>query len=201
MTTSTPKVIGFYNENDKPYGCFSNWYPCTFSVDGVTFANAEQYMMWAKACTFGAKDTADKIIATTDPAQCKALGRNGIPGFDANEWDSKCIQIMRKGLREKFRQNPELAKVLLSTGDSYLAECTDDYHLKTGHGIDRKWGIGLAVNDPRTQHPEAWCGRNVLGYTLMLARKDLRLLAGGKTIEEIEGETGTGGLPWQPIWI
>ncbi|MES2945084.1 MAG: DUF1768 domain-containing protein, partial [Pseudomonadota bacterium] len=35
-------------------------------------------------------------------------------------------------------------------------------------------GIGLAADDPRAQHPSAWCGLNLLGFALMAARHYLR---------------------------
>lgn len=41
----------------KWHSVFSQWYPCTFTVDGITYSSAEQYMMHQKAgkifcCTF-----------------------------------------------------------------------------------------------------------------------------------------------------
>ncbi len=170
-------VIGFYSENGA-YGCFSNWYPSGFAVDGISFANAEQYMMFQKAISFGADDTAKRILTTTAPSEIKHLGRTGIPDYDDATWDTICIPIMRRGLREKFAQNAELKQMLLGTGDKYLAECTDAFHI-ANRNVDRKWGVGLTADDPRTQHPEQWAGRNLLGYLLMQVRQDLRELDDG----------------------
>ena len=54
---------------------------------------------------------------------------------------------------------------LLGTGDRVLVEASP---------VDRIWGIGLAAQDERAQHPAQWCGLNLLGFALMQAR--LRLL-------------------------
>ena len=167
---------------DGENGCYSNWYPSPFTVDGVTFAHAEQYMMYQKAIVFGATETAAKILAASSPAECKKLGgKNGVPNYDDEVWEQRCISIMRKGLRAKFSQNPALKKALLETGSSYLAECTDEAHLDPSNymKVDRKWGIGLTADDPRAQHPEQWQGRNLLGYILMLVRRDILAMDNG----------------------
>ncbi len=49
--------------------------------------------------------------------------------------------VVYEGLIEKFSQNSELCEQLLSTGDAILAECAVK---------DRIWGIGLAMDDPKT---------------------------------------------------
>jgi ribA/ribD-fused uncharacterized protein len=36
--------------------------------------------------------------------------------------------------------------------------------------VDRIWGIGLAGDDPRAEHPDQWRGLNLLGFALMEVR-------------------------------
>ena len=39
---------------------------------------------------------------------------------------------------------------------------------------DRVWGIGLSMNDPERLDLAKWRGQNLLGYTLMMVREELR---------------------------
>lgn len=68
------KIVCFHNP-DEGNGYLSNWFPSRFTVNNVNFSSMEQYMMYKKAVCFGDKDTADKILATEDVAEIKALGR------------------------------------------------------------------------------------------------------------------------------
>ena len=60
---------------------------------------------------------------------------------------------------------------LLSTNNNYLAECAVN---------DRIWGIGLSMKDSNRLHIGKWKGQNLLGYTLMIVRSDLKQIAGMK---------------------
>lgn len=51
-------VICFHNNNEEN-GYLSNWYPSTFTHNGITFSSMEQYMMYRKALSFG-----DEKVAT-----------------------------------------------------------------------------------------------------------------------------------------
>ena len=42
------KVICFHNA-DEENGYLSNWYPSTFTLEGIDFSSMEQYMMYRKA--------------------------------------------------------------------------------------------------------------------------------------------------------
>lgn len=45
--------IFFWREFEEPYGFLSQWYDCTFEVEGVTYHNTEMWMMVQKAKLFG----------------------------------------------------------------------------------------------------------------------------------------------------
>ena len=67
--------------------CFSQWYPCAFEVDGITYNCAEQYMMAEKARVFNDEEVLSKILVTSNPKDIKALGRE-VKNFDAMKWSS-----------------------------------------------------------------------------------------------------------------
>lgn len=45
--------VFFWREFEEPYGFLSQWYDCTFEVDGVTYFSTEMWMMIQKAKLFG----------------------------------------------------------------------------------------------------------------------------------------------------
>ena len=155
-------VVCFHNP-DEENGYMSNWYPSVFMFGGVEFSSMEQYMMYRKAVCFGDEAIAAKILATSDAAEIKALGRL-VLGYDDNWWNGVRQIIVYEGLLAKFSQNVALGKQLKKTGKAVLAECAVK---------DRIWGIGLSMNDPNRFDRDRWQGQNLLGYTLMMVRDSL----------------------------
>jgi ribA/ribD-fused uncharacterized protein len=142
---------------------FSQWYPCSFVVDGLTFNCAEQYMMHGKARLFDDNKVAAQILAAAHPREHKALGRKVSP-FDAKVWERERERIVKDGNRAKFTQNAELLALLLATKGTTLVEASP---------YDKIWGIGLAASDPRAQDPKQWRGKNLLGKVLTELRDEL----------------------------
>ncbi len=106
---------------------------------------------------------------SNDPAEIKDLaGKQNFPEFlDIKDiWDKNCHHIVKQGVYAKFRQNPELCRELLSTGDALLAECA---------GQDRVWGIGINLHNEAWKDVSNWNGNNYLGRVLMEVRDLLRL--------------------------
>ncbi len=161
--TKDMSVIGFHNP-DEPYGFLSNWYLSDFTVDGVSFSSMEQYMMYKKAVLFEDADMAAQIMNTDNVVAIKEFGRN-VSGYIDSVWNGMRQVIIYKGLLEKFRQNEDLRQALLDTGIDILAECAVK---------DRIWGIGLSMTDDQRNDINAWKGQNLLGYSLMLVRDELR---------------------------
>ena len=157
------KTVFFWN-TDEPNGCFSNWYPSPFLLDGKRYSNVEQYVMAGKAELFGDELMYRTILSTASPADCKRLGRR-VKGFDSTEWDGAKYSVMKKGNLEKYRQNPDLLKKLLDTEDAILAEASPK---------DRIWGIGMEADEAATTDPKEWPGKNLLGKVLMEVREQLR---------------------------
>ena len=159
----TDKVIGFHNPEEE-YGFLSNWYLSEFCMDGIRYFSLEQYMMYQKAILFEDKDIAEKILSTDEVSVIKALGRK-VKNYEDSVWNGRRQIIVYRGLIGKFGQNPELKEKLLETGDAILAECAVK---------DRIWGIGLSMKDTRRFDLKEWKGQNLLGYTLMEVRSEIR---------------------------
>ena len=156
-------IICFHNP-DEENGYLGNWYLSDFTAGGVKFSSMEQYMMYHKALCFGDEESAEKILATDDVAEIKALGR-GVKNYDDHHWNGVRQVIVYEGLLAKFEQNEELKKMLIATGDALLAECA--VH-------DKVWGIGLSMTDPNRLDRAKWRGTDLLGYSLMLVRERLK---------------------------
>ncbi len=160
------KIICFHNPDERN-GYLSNWYLSDFQLDGVAFSSMEQYMMFRKACLFKDNKIADEIMATNNVGKIKALGRM-VSGYDDLIWSGMRQAIVYNGLIEKFRQNEEIKKLLVETGDCILAECAV---------MDKVWGIGLGMTDENRFDMNKWNGQNLLGFALMEARSRLILSA------------------------
>lgn len=155
--------------------CLSQWYPCQFEVEGVTYTSAEQCMMAEKAKLFGDEEIRAEILNTDDPRMCKALGRK-VKNFDKAVWDKEKEHIVRKGNTKKFLQNSALRNFLLSTGDKVLVEASP---------TDRVWGIGMGKNNPDALDPQKWRGQNLLGFALMNVRDFIAFM---DSFGEFDGE-------------
>lgn len=159
FTTTKNNFVLFFG------GVFSQWYPSQFVIDGVTFADAEMYMMYKKAKLFNDHDTAAQILTVTHPRISKQLGR-GVKGFDKAIWEANCKQFVYDGNYAKFTQNPDLLKYLLAVDyDQELVEASP---------TDTIWGIGLAEDDERAGNKELWQGTNWLGEALTKLMRNLK---------------------------
>ena len=156
-------IVCFHNP-DEDNGYLSNWYPSSFTVDGVAFSSMEQFMMYRKAICFGDEAVAAQILSTSDVAKIKSLGRQ-VSNYDESMWNGIRQIVVYEGLLAKFSQNEELKAKLKVTGNAVLAECAVK---------DRIWGIGLSMKDPDRLNKAKWNGQNLLGYALMMVRERLQ---------------------------
>jgi ribA/ribD-fused uncharacterized protein len=150
----------FYGHEDV----FSQWYPATFEVDGDEYPTAEHWMMAEKARLFGDAEMREQILSTGSPGQAKKLGRK-VRGFDEDTWVRERFELVVRGNVAKFGQHEELRASLLETGDQVLVEASPR---------DRIWGIGLSAAHAHARIPAHWRGKNLLGFALMEARRQLR---------------------------
>jgi ribA/ribD-fused uncharacterized protein len=144
-------------------GPLSQWYPSNFTIDGIKYNTAEQFMMAEKARMFGDTDVLKSIMSAGRPKDQKTFGRK-VKNFDKNKWDKVAKDIVYKGNMAKFKQNPKLEAILLKTKGTMLVEASPQ---------DTIWGIGLDAKDPRAQIIEQWLGTNWLGEVLTQVRDDL----------------------------
>lgn len=156
------QVVCFHNPNEEN-GYFSNWFLSDFTLGDRTFSSMEQYMMYQKAICFNDSKTASEILSTSDVVQIKALGRM-VANYNENHWNGVRQIIVYEGLLAKFSQNSNLAKLLIDTKNSLIAECAVN---------DLIWGIGLSMKNPDRLNPQKWKGKNLLGYALMMVRTRL----------------------------
>ncbi|KAK0381843.1 oxidoreductase family protein [Colletotrichum limetticola] len=127
------------------------------------FAEAEHYMMHAKALLFTDPTVALSILKADHPRKVKALGRK-VRNFNEALWNENRERIVREGNLLKFRSAPELRKKLLATGDRELVEASP---------MDRIWGIGFSPDKAPGSDRGRW-GLNLLGKILMEVRTVLR---------------------------
>ena len=129
------------------YAFLSNFYEIPVTYDGLVYQNSEAAFQ-AQKCI----DKKDRERFTSlNPSESKKLGRKVELRKD---WEAVKIQIMTEVVRAKFFQNPEIAQMLIETGDAYLEEGNT--------WGDRVWGT---VNGQ---------GANNLGKILMQVRDELR---------------------------
>lgn len=157
---TTDKYVFFWKTGEV----FSQWHPSTFVIEGITFKTAEQYMMYMKAKTFGDHEAAVKVLKTTDPREQKKIGRS-VRNFDAAKWSEISRDVVYRGNRAKFTQNPAMKKQLMDTGNRELVEASP---------YDNIWGIGLDESDSRALDKTQWLGTNWLGEVLTKLREELK---------------------------
>lgn len=169
--------IGFYGSKTESLRdrSFSNFYKCRFAVPtpfgDQTFTCSEQYFMFRKALLFNSPDIAEKILnPTLRPSDYKQLGRE-IDKYNDAVWKANRVDAMHDALWYKFTQNKQLAEFLLGTGDAVLVE-TSPY--------DKVWGVGLGKHSKPGKpyvdwtNIDNWRGENLLGFTLMRVRDELK---------------------------
>ncbi len=144
-------------------GPFSQWAKSPFTIDRIEFNCAEQWMMFNKALLFGDQETADKIMSTNRPDRQKSFGRQ-VKNFNDRQWMQVAYNLVVEGNRAKFEQNPDFANHLESTGSCIIVEASP---------WDKRWGIGLAEDDPRALDESQWQGDNLLGKAIMQVRFEM----------------------------
>jgi len=140
--------IKFYRERDEPYGCFSNFSCHSFQVDGTPWRTVEHYF---QAMKFPGTEHEDAVRLAPAPMDAKKLGQTGPLRAD---WEEVKDDVMRRAVRAKFEQNPDIRAILLGTGDEELIEDAPN---------DAYWGCGAEGT-----------GKNMLGKILMEIRGELR---------------------------
>lgn len=146
--------------------CLSPWYDnkTSFEIDGVTYRSAEQWLKSEKARLFNDDEMVHRIRKAKTAAKADKLGRLVQP-YDEKKWYKHARDLFIQGNLEKFRQNSELKRFLLDTGNRVIAEASP---------LDLVWGIGYARTNQKATLPQLWTGSNWSGFGLMEVRDQLR---------------------------
>jgi ribA/ribD-fused uncharacterized protein len=155
--------IYFYNE-DETHWFLTNFYISNFTDEqGNEYCCNEQFFMKKKQELFDPAnlELAAAILASKSPSIIKGLGRQ-VSNFSDKVWDEHKYEIMKAGLRLKFRQNDDLRRRLLATAPLRLYEASPK---------DRVWGIGYSAD--ALPADESLYGQNLLGKALEEVRNEL----------------------------
>lgn len=143
--------------------CLSNFAESNFSYSGSDFSCSEQFIQFSKAKFFGDDSTAAKVMLADNPVQMKKLGHR-VTGYDEHRFRAFIQSILADALEHKFRQNTEMAKFLVDTGDLTLIEAAPN---------DNWWGIGRNMFQKNILDTRDTWGENQLGKTLEVVRNRL----------------------------
>jgi len=150
---------------ENEYAFLSNFYPSPIEFLGQTCPTAEHFFQALKAEKW---EDAISIIQAPTPGLAKKMGRKVTMRKD---WEDVKVKMMCMVVKQKFVQNPELAKKLIDLPDEKIIE--------TNYWGDTFWGVCEGK------------GRNWLGKILMEVRSYLRKQEELRTnnSEEIESNT------------
>jgi len=174
--TKKRKLKKVIDENDLPilfhgpgedkgqYKYLDNQAEYPIQIEDKKYPSVEHYFQAMKANEFGDNEILEKIMKTPSGKAVKALGKK-VKNFIKEQWDSKRIGIMTKGVRAKFVQHPELQKQLLETNNKIIGEADPR---------NTFWGIGTSISTELSKDPSKWKGQNQLGKILMTLRSEFK---------------------------
>ena len=142
------KFIHFYRTRD-PYGEFSNFARYPIEIDGKRWPTSEHYFQAQK---FAGSEHEEAIRRVGSAMIAARMGRDRKKPMRP-DWEVVKDDLMRRAVRAKFQQHPELRDLLLATGNAVIIERT---------AKDSYWGDGGGGS-----------GENMLGRVLMEVRKEL----------------------------
>ena len=154
-TKMTENAVGFQGKLSP----LSNMHKCTIVMDGIKHKSAEHTIQYKKVMLEDLKDLAQKIWDTDCPYTAKIMG----DAVTIPIWNDVGVDTVADVMREKYKQNPHLKKILLDTGTRTIVECTQD----------RKWGAGISL-ESKLLETGKWPGQNITGYKMQEIRVELR---------------------------
>ena len=140
----------------------SNFFPCQFKENHITFDNVEKYYQYKKALYFQDTLSAEQILKAKTPRKAKSLGHQ-IKHFDEDMWRTVQRQTMFTGCALKFKQNPQLT-MLLKTTKGLIVEANPH---------EKFFSCGLSISDKKIEDYSQWPGENALGQILCDLRESL----------------------------
>jgi N-glycosidase YbiA len=143
-------TIYFYSTREQPYGCFSNFSPHGFELDGKRWPTSEHYF---QAHKFAGTEHEEAVRCAASPMVAARMGRSRHRPLRP-DWDAVKDDVMSRAVLRKFETHDGIRAILVGTGDEEIVEnAPRDYY----------WGCGADGS-----------GRNRLGQILMEIREILR---------------------------
>lgn len=143
---------------------FATTHPTKLIINNVKYRSINQYLQANKAKMFGDL-TAYKMIMNSTSAKLQTEIGSMVNGFTSSSWEPRMEKLLILASMYRFEQDQEARGALLETGDAIIVFATPH---------DRLLGTGMALDDAQITSIESWPGRNLLGYTLMQVRNDLK---------------------------
>ena len=141
--------ILFYKTNE-PFGCFANFSRHGITLDEKFWPTTEHYFQAQK---FAGTEHESIVHQAKTPGDAARMGRDRARPL-REDWEAVKDDVMRRAVKAKFEQHPDIRQILLETGEAELIENTTDDHY---------WGIGTRGD-----------GKNMLGVILVEVREMLR---------------------------
>ena len=92
-TKENADTVGYFGEINP----LSNFYPATFTYDGVPYISSEQFIQASKAKYFGDNDTYNQIMGCSTSLDCKRASRS-IRNVDIDRWNMVAGDICQPGI-------------------------------------------------------------------------------------------------------
>ena len=145
-----PKEELFTLTRNDPNDPLSSYSKHAFELDGAEWPSVEHYY---QAMKFESPEYREQIRQAGHPKDAARLGHKWFQKR-RKDWKKHSVTMMTRGVYIKCRTYPEVAQVLLDTGDLRIAELS---------GYDYFWGSGRDMR-----------GKNHFGKVLMAVRDRLR---------------------------
>lgn len=142
-----------YIFSGSPYFPLDNFYPEGYcSYEGLLYDNSEAAFQSAKLIDIQSRVKFTEMSA----AESKYIGKDKSLTKLRSDWNEVKDQVMYDIVNDKMQRNPEILRLLLSTGEATIIE--------GNYWHDNYWGVDFHTG----------IGRNQLGVTLMRLRKEFR---------------------------
>ena len=145
------------------HSVFSNLHPASFVVDKIQYNCVEQAIQAGKASEFNDTYTHAKVMSASNPYRIKKLGSK-VRNYNKERWSEVSRNVAYKAIKAKFRQNPILKDLLLSTGTAKIAESTKD----------PVWGTGVLLHSVDSMDETKWKQNGLMCELYQQIREELR---------------------------
>ena len=155
--------------NDKVYGYFgelnplSNFHHAPFTLDNTYYHCTEQLIQRKKAELFRDQAAVTKIMNAQTGFACKDAGRQ-VSNFKQEKWSKKAKSLCYDGIKQKYLENQDARRTLLSTKSKTIVECTKD----------SVWGCGKPLSDETCLDKSMWVNQGIMGEILETIRQELQ---------------------------